>query len=322
MSLSARRKQRVAVALSGGSGVWLSGASGSQAANGTFGTWRGTPIGIGGVWMDTNETAHLMGPQWSLGPGNLWGSYNGPIDIAPGGIWLSAGESWASAAAGAYDGRWTTFWQRLAQYWAPRDPSLLYVRLAHEYNITSSPWRVVPGQEANFVTAWRRWHAIKQSILPSANLSWCPNCGSSYHASYDIRSTYPGDAYVDVVSTDWYNNWPWVNTEAAFLTKINQTETGGAPVGIERWRQFAQSRGKPMAISEWASAANPSGVGGGGDAPVFMEQLHAWLSQYGGTGAGQVLYEVLFNISGYNDSYMLYPTTDQPLAAERYRQLF
>lgn len=303
-------------------GVWWSGASGSYAGNGSFATWRETPLGIGGVWMDTNETAMLMGPEWSLKPGNLWGNFNGPMDIAPGGLWRAAGETWAAAAAGAYDGRWTTFWARLGQYWAPRDPALLYVRLAHEYNITSSPWRLEPGQEANFITAWRRWHSIKQSILPAAKLTWCPNCGNSYHTSYDIRDTYPGDAYVDVIGTDWYNTWPWVNTVADFAVKINQVQANNAPQGIEKWRQYAASRGKPMAISEWASSSNPSSSAGGGDAPVFMEQLYGWLQQHGGTGAGKLLYEVFFNVAGYSDGYEIYPTNNQPLAAARYRDLF
>lgn len=301
---------------------WLSGASGTEAGNGTFATWRGTPVAIGGTWMDTNATAQTEGPSWSFDPGGPWANHTEAMDIAPGSIWLAAGESWASAAAGAYDARWTTFWTNLKNTWAPRDPSKLYVRFAHEYNLTENPWRVDPAQVNNFITAWRRWHAIKQTVLPQANLTWCPNAGNGYQAIYDIRSSYPGDAYVDVIGVDWYNNWPWVNSASAFTTKINQTQSFGAPQGIEKWREYALSRGKPMAICEWSSAANPAGAGGGGDAPVFMEQLHAWLTANGGNGPGQVVYEVLFNVPGYSDSFQLYPSTDQPLAAARYRELF
>lgn len=302
--------------------TWISGAAGSEAANGSFGTWRGRPVEIGGTWMDTNATTQIQGPSWSVGPGAQWGQFTGCMDIAPGAIWLADGESWANAASGSYDTRWTTFWTNLKNNWSPRDPSKLYVRFAHEYNLTGNPWTVTPANVTNFVTAWRRWHAIKQTILPLANLTWCPNAGNSYQSSYDIRTSYPGDDYVDVIAVDWYNNWPWVNSAADFQTKIQSMQSFGAPQGIEKWRQYALSRGKPMAISEWSSAANPAGAGGGGDAPVFMEQLYAWISQNAGHGPGQLKYEVLFNIAGYNDSYKLYPTTDQPLAAARYAQLW
>ena len=99
--------------------TWLSGAAGPQAANGSFGTWRRSPVRIGGTWTDTFEA---QTDQWMICDGP-WARWNGPLDLAMGAIFADRGETWAAAARGAYTERWTAALRRVAACWGSRDPS-------------------------------------------------------------------------------------------------------------------------------------------------------------------------------------------------------
>ncbi len=127
----------------------------------------------------------------------------------------------------------------------------------------------------------------------------------------------PGLLYVDVMSVDTYNQWPFASTQAQFDSKILLTDAYGAPVGIERHRQFAQANGLPLAISEWSSNSTM------GDSAVFVQQFHQWVEKNAGDGAGQVPYEILFNVGSFNNGvFQMYPSTDMPTAAAAYVQAF
>ena len=289
---------------------WLSGASGDGASSGAFGTWRGSAITVGGTW---NDSLDAQTNQWSIQSGAEWGSWNGALDVAVGAIYKTSGETWAAAAAGAYDARWTTALNNIKKYWGTRDPANLYLRFAHEFNGSWTPWNVTGAETASFKTAWIRFHTLQTAILPTAHLVFCPNDGSTAALNLDWRNAFPGAAYVDVLSTDSYNQYPWVNTAAAFASKINAVDSYGAPVGIEKHRQFATSVGLPFAISEWGTNASM------GDAPVFVDSMKNWFASHAGTGAGQLVYEIYFNVVNYNNGvFSIYNGTRQPKAADAY----
>ena len=216
--------------------TWLSGASGDGAASGAFGTWRGTPIGIGGTW---NDSVDAEVNEWTIQPGAEWGTWSGPF------------------------------------------------------------------------------RALQLAILPGSHLVFCPNDGTSASLSLDWRAAFPGNQYVDVMSVDSYNQYPWVNTFADFQSKINTTNSYGAPVGIEKHRLYSASVGLPFAVSEWASNASM------GDAPFYIDCMKNWFNTNAGTGAGQLLYEIYFNVLNYNSGvFALYPTNTQPKTAAEYVALF
>ena len=102
------------------------------------------------------------------------------------------------------------------------------------------------------------------------------------------------------------------------MSKLNGTNSDGSPLGAESWRQFAASKGKPMAIGEWASNGDSSG-GNGGDSPDYIQRFHDWLVANGGAGPGQIKYAIFFN--GFTQ-FEIYPDTIQPNAAAKVRQLF
>jgi hypothetical protein len=292
---------------------WLSGAAGDGAANGTFGGWRGTPIQIGGTWNDDYGSQIR---QYSLAPGGEWSRWQGHLDVAVGAIFKDRGETWEAAARGVYDRRWRAILTRLKENRAGR-PGTVYIRFAHEFNGSWEPWSVRGTEAPAFIASWKRFRALQKSILPSSKLVFCPNDGSSRGLGLDWRKAFPGKAYVDLMSVDSFNQYPWVNSAAGFVAKRNRFDSYGAPLGLERHRLFAASVGLPLAVSEWSSNSSM------GDAPVYMEQFRNWVAAHAGTGPGQVPYEIVFNVAAFAQGrFQLHPVNNQEGAAAAYELLW
>jgi beta-mannanase len=306
-------------------GAWYSGSSNNSNVA-QFGTWRGRSVEIGGQWANTdNPSDNVASPDWGYGSGTQFAT-TPRMDFAVGALFN--GESWASAATGAYDARWTAQLKNMKTAWGSRTASNFFIRFAHEMNGTWYPWQVDDGQQANFIASWKRYYNLVQANFPGAKLVWCPNAGTTSDPAHGHTHTYgypdelwPGDAYVDVVGVDSYNRDPWVNDTTSFNNKMNSDS------GMETYRVFAQQHNKPMAISEWANASVNNG-GGGGDAPNFFQLYHDWLVAHGSTngGAGTVLYEVNFDVPGFGDHYELYDQGTEnpysPNSVAKYKQLW
>lgn len=274
-----------------------------------------------GYWIDSNAT--VQQDAWGLASGETFGTWSGIIDIAFGGIFPSSGDSWANAASGSYDSRWSTALNKIKTGWGSRPPGNLHLRFAHEMNGNFSTWQVNNANAANFRNAWIRWANLARSIIPGVQLVWSPNYGTSSLTYVD--DLWPGNSYVDVVGPDWYNSWPHITDLAGWTAhKLNLQDGNGNPVGIEKWRQYALSKGKPLCIPEWGNpGVDDGGGGGGGDHSYYAEAALAYFKANGGFGAGQVKYAIYFNIGvngGYPPDYLVWAsgtngTVHQPLTA-------
>lgn len=295
---------------------WLSGASSGYAADGSFGTWRGEEVTVAGTWVSDNAGQVEL---WTIQPGAEYGAWNKPLDIAIGAIQDDQGESWAAAASGAYDARWRQSAQNMKAVWTNRGKpeANLMIRFAHEMNGNWYPWKVRAGEEANFRAAWIRWSNIVKAEMPQAKRIFNVNKDSSGGMAR-AQDLWPGKQYADVYSVDWYNNYPFCDTTACLDSEWTKVNADGSPVGPEKHRQLAESFGVPFAISEWSNSALNQ-EGGGGESPVFMTYMNTWMRAHAGTGAGQLYYEILFNLW---TRYAVYgPENNQPVTADRYRQL-
>ena len=301
----------------GGAGVVLLGASGDFTANGSLAAAVASHnVAIAGTWGDNNIANHLE--QYDIGPGGKYANWDKPIDLAVGGVFKTQGQSWAAAAAGSYDSQWTQCLNNIDSKWGTRSNGHLYIRFCHEFNGSFIPyWAVYSGEVANYITAFRRWVGLQRSILPGSHVVWPLNDGTS--VGYDIRTAWPGDSYVDLVGIDTYNQYPFVTTQSQWNAKIVSTDQYGAPIGCEAWRQWAASHGKPLCVPEWSNNGDPSGAGGGGESPFYVQAMHDWAVANAGDGAGQVAYMVLFNLW---NQYQMHPSTIQPLTAARYKAIF
>ncbi len=288
--------------------TWTAGASGGGVASGEFAAWRGSPVTMSGTWADSNDGQVEL---WTLQPGAEFGDWDGALDVAIGAI--GPGETWAQAAAGAYDARWAASLQEMASLRADRTGTT-YIRFAHEMNGNWYPWSVPQEATADFIAAWQRYRALQVQYFPGARLVFEVNSQTPY--DWDWRTLFPGSQYVDVVSVSYFNSFPGTADVDGFWERATRRNEGGAPEGIQGFLDFAHSVGLPLAVSEWGPH------GDFGDAPVYMEQMYQFFRANAGTGPGQVLYEVLFNVDVDHNPFAVHPATNVPLAAEAYQRLW
>lgn len=294
-------------------GTWLSGAGANDTiSDGTFGTWRGRAVDIASTWAD-NDAAQVA--LWQLDPGNEYGSWQGNLEIAVGAF--DSGESWSAAASGSYDSRWSQCLTNLKTKWTGR-PGTLYIRFAHEMNGNWYPWSVTTGNYVNFIAAWKRFRSLQQSIFPASKLVFSAN-RESVGLAMDWRTTFPGAAYVDNMSVDYYNHYPSVITSADWDNCVNQVDSYGAPKGLQQHLNFAASQGMGLGVSEWSGHYADSG-----DCPMFFQRMHDFFVTNGGTGAGKILYEMVFNTDSpsYNGNFGIYPVNLMPNSSATYASLW
>jgi len=302
---------------------WMSGAAGEGVQDGSYAAARGSDLDISATWFDNNEAMLAL---YTLQPGEEYAGWTKPLDVAVGAIDADEGESWADAAQGAYDDRWRESLTRLRDAWSSRT-STMYIRFAHELNGNWYGWRVRSGEVGDFRTAWGRYRALQQEVFPAAKLVLCMNRESvrdeeAGDAGIDWRDLYPGDGLVDVMSVDYYNQYPSVETDEGWEAAMVQTDQWGAPKGLQGHLDFARGVGLPLAVSEWSGNAEE------GDMPVFVRRMHDFFARNGGTGAGELLYDVQFNVimTGPNvtvpDQWLLVsPDTRMPLSRDEYVSL-
>ncbi len=288
--------------------TWTAGASGEGVASGEFAAWRGSPVTMSGTWADDNEAQVEL---WTLQPGEQFGDWDGALEVAVGAI--GPGESWAEAAAGAYDARWAASLQAMAGLREGRTGTT-YIRFAHEMNGDWYPWSVTPESTADFIAAWQRYRALQVQHFPGARLVFAPN--GETPGDLDWRTLFPGSQHVDVVSVSYFNSFPGTTDVDGFWERALSRDASGAPQGVQGFLDFARSVGLPFAVSEWGPH------GDFGDAPVYVEQMYQFFRANAGTGPGQVLYEVLFNVDVDHNPFSVYPVTNVPLAAEAYQRLW
>ncbi|WP_222262177.1 Gmad2 immunoglobulin-like domain-containing protein [Modestobacter marinus] len=292
----------------GGAPRWGAGASGAGVPDGSFAAWRGSPVTIAGTWANT------AAGQLKLWP--LHGEYagwTGDLEIAIGAI--EKEETWAQAAQGAYDQRWTQSLQEAARLWAGR-PGTLYLRFAHEFNGDWYPWSVTPASLADFKTGWQRFRALQQQHFPAAKLVFSPNSETMDEFGMDWRQAFPGPGQVDVISTTYYNSWFFTDTVDGFRHRALDYNAWGGPRGPQRFLEFARSVGLPLALSEWGVYAPH------GDSTTWMEQMYGFLNANAGSGPGQVLYEIFFNEVQDNNGFAVFPDTKVPNSAATYCRLW
>lgn len=291
------------------SGSWLSGASGTGVASGAFGAWRGSDLEIASTWADNNRA---MVECWQLGGSGEFANWNKPLDVAIGAI--GQGESWQQAAQGAYDARWRQSLTKMRDLWGGRSATL-YIRFAHEMNGNWYDWSVNAGNASSFVQSWKRFRAVQQEVFPQSKLVFNVN-RESVSNGIDWRKTFPGAAYVDVMGVDYYNQWPYVADDADWRDSLDDVDGYGAPEGLQKHLDFARSVGLPLSVSEWSGNAD------NGDSVAFIRGMHQFFSDNAGGGAGQLLYEVQFNVDRDGRRWMLHGPTRMPASAEAYRDLW
>jgi hypothetical protein len=225
-----------------------------------FDAWLGGKADVIHAFTGGKTWAEIADPGWAVA---MWAPLDKPV------VWSvplipTDGTTLRQAATGAFDWAWASAAKHLAASGAEAPDGYIYVRTGWEVLGTHAPWSK-ESDPAVFTESYRRFVEAFRSVDPDFKFVW------DYHGNTaDPRPYYPGDAWVDVVSIDFYWTKKWTRNDPkeafAFLRDM--------PWGLRFAEQFAAERGKQTAYTEW-------GVGEGGkdDAAPFVAEVARWVEE-------------------------------------------
>ena len=170
-------------------------------------------------------------------------------------------------------------YQQLANSLVAAGQAYAIVRIGWEWSTTYFSWGTQNTTPAQYVTAFDDIVTTMRSVPGQHFLfDWCAASGVN-PANGSYAASYPGDAYVDYIGTDIYDN-----PGSSFIDELDQVG------GLSYTSSFAQAHGKYMSIPEWGL----NGV----DDPIFIDLMHAFIVNPG----NDVAYSSYFSYAGAVDS--------------------
>jgi hypothetical protein len=229
------------------------------------------------AFLDGSSFQKMEDPSWFISQFKgssyqmIWG-----VPILP----STGGYSLATGATGAYNQYFVT----LARGLVAGGQASSIIRLAWEFNGSWFPWAAT-GHAADFIAYWRQIVTSMRSV-PGANFKfeWNPTDGDQ--GAGNLADYYPGNSYVDFIGLDVYDvSWATYPGAAAMFTTI-KTE----PYGLNWLASFAAQQGKPIVLPEWglgwgasddgAPVSHPGTETSGGDDPLFINDMAAWIATH------------------------------------------
>jgi glycosyl hydrolase family 26 len=224
-------------------------------------------------------------------------------------------DSGGSLAQGAA-GRYNRYFRELAKRLVAGGQDMAILRLGHEFNGTWYKWTInVPHGGRLFAAYWRQIVVTMRSVRGARfRFDWCPVAGSSYiggKRQLSAQSAYPGDRYVDYIGMDVFDqSWAPRTASAAARWRHLVLQRDGLA-----WHaRFADAHRKPMTFPEWGLVHRDDNRGGG-DAPYFIEHMHAWIQSH------PVAYSLYFESRDPSGDYRIFGGRF-PHAARTFVQLF
>jgi len=234
-------------------------------------------------FLDGTSWTKLTNPEWFL---DRWSCHAGSATCAGYHmIWgvpmlLDSGTTLAAEAAGDYD----SYFTQLAQVMADYGQGDAIIRIGWEFNCCFA-W-YAPGQAANFIAAYQHVVDDFRSVAGTDfKFEWNPTLGDGGVGNLDAY--YPGDAYVDYVGLDVYDN-DW-GAYAGIASEWNKwlNEDGG----LNWLADFSAAHDKPMVFPEWGlgwgdcagngqAVSDPNTQVCGGDDPTFIDDMAAWFAAH------------------------------------------
>lgn len=225
----------------------------------------------GASWSALVNTAPSYMSAWK-GSGHtmIWG-----LPMLP-----NSGSSLGQGATGVYN----SYFLQLAQDMVAAGQGSSVIRPGWEFNGGWFPW-AANGQAAAFVAYWQQIVNTMRSV-PGQDFTfeWNPTAGDQ--GVGNLANYYPGNAYVDDIGLDLYDQ-SW-GTFAGIASQWNTYLT--EPYGLNWLASFAASRGKQITLPEWGLDPDPSSNDGGvvsaansevggGDDPTFINDMAQWITQ-------------------------------------------
>ena len=231
------------------------GVAAFAAATGTHPTYATDYLDKTDGWASMDAASNIK--AWSSSPYRLAIG----VPILPGVGTLAQG------ATGAYNQYFTVLGKNLVAY----NEANAVLRLGWEFNGNWFPWSVASTADAaNFVGFWRQIVTTMRAV-PGEKFKflWNPNAPSP--TTYSPDQAYPGNAYVDYVGTDVYDNF-W---GTPFTPPVAWDHQLSQQWGLDWLAAFAAEHNKPIAIPEWSDEYRTDGHGLGDD-PTFVDNMADW----------------------------------------------
>ncbi|OAA26896.1 Glycosyl hydrolase family 26 [Frankia sp. EI5c] len=265
--------------------------------------WTGRPTDVAVVFTVRNSWQHIVHSDWPMAdyPRSV---YPGQLSIAQP-LFPKAGDE-RTCARGHYDEYWAAFGNTLNR----NGRSDAIVRLGWEYNGNWFWW--YPRDTETWKTCFQRATTALRSTAPNVRIDFNVSAHRDRMPNGDgVWAAYPGDDYVDIVSSDVYDSYPPSKTPELFDQQCN------VPSGTCTVLAFARAHGKQFAVPEWGLAR--ADRSGGGDNPLFIEKMHDLFD----ANRDILAYEAYFNTAEATNvrSSLLNPQL-HPNGARRYLELF
>jgi len=318
--------------------------NGGAGANEAYAKWLGRPA----VWAeDFTPTERwenaIEGGGWQLGEWQQWkkaapgrrlilsvpllpgpwdrsGATQGPEAKQP--VSLEAG------AKGAYNEHFRKLAENLVKY----ELADSVLRLGWEFNGGWYTWRVEKTPEP-FAAYWRETVKTMRAVPGAAGLRFCWNPCLCWWP-FDPEKAWPGDAFVDLVGLDLYDQsyqqdtYPWPDGATPSEIERRQHKTWEQVLlsgnhGLTYWKDFSARHKKPFCLPEWGIHM-PKDKHGGGDNPFFVEQMQRFIAD----PANNVYFHCYFDVTAPDGAHQLSPgkngceTTRFPQAAAKFKALF
>ncbi len=304
------------------------GQGNARGAMAKFRQLQGTlhrPVGYLSEFTDMRSPSLFAGSAWGLlaKPGGLQTLSPKPmlvlsvplgfggIDPSPG----AASSNFAAVSSGSYD----SYYKYVAGLLVKAGYPDAVVRIGWEFDAYWYPWSARYDPKG-YVQAYRHVVTVFRKVSPSFKFDW-----SGTTAFQNRWSRYwPGRSYVDMVGLDIYDQ--------GFKVPYNPF-TGGwlspslawsrARAHLTQADRFAVRHGVPMSLPEWGLSQGGSQLAysHGGDNPLFVRGIYAWLSASRPTGPGSVAFASYFDAapSAQQGSFRL---SAFPAAKKTFVQLF
>jgi hypothetical protein len=279
-----------------------SGAANASLSSVSQGVWEGgNNKWIANFASETGAKISIVSDY--LGYGTGWGDWGGPgsppsqlsqyqgtsyqlvigLPINPG---VGASSTvLANGAAGLYDSYYVT----LAKNAVALGESNIIWRPGWEFYGSWYDWKVTNTTDATNYAAYFRHIVTAMRSVPGQSFRFVwegadPSVGS-YPGAYTATQAYPGDAYVDYVGLDFYdqswvggcgipyNGTTWTATQSSCVWANDQSQTLGV------LSSFASAHAKPIVLPEWGVIYRADGHGGGDD-PTYINNITTWMGSH------------------------------------------
>jgi hypothetical protein len=233
---------------------------GDPVAATSFTADAGAPVPYAFDYLDGRTWGDIANPQWFAQQWNgsgfrmIWG-----VPMLP-----NSGASLAAGAAGDYN----LYFSELGTSLVENGQANSIIMLGWDPQSTEVAWSVTNAtQAAQYVAYWRDIVTLMRGV-PGQQFEFvwdsAPEAGPVPPASL-----YPGNAFVDVVATDAFDDGP--------LSAFGWNAIAAAHDGPDYFATFAAQHNKPFMIAKWGVV--PTDDSGGGDNSTFVSQFLQWADQ-------------------------------------------